>query len=480
MISLFENKKLFFLCGSQHLYGALALNKVENNTKEIVSSFNESSQIPFSVVFKKVLTTPEEITQCCAELSFDDSCIGIIIWMHTFSPAKMWINGLKKLNKPICHLHTQFNTEIPWSTIDMDFMNLNQSAHGDREFAHILTRMEIPRKIVVGHWSEENVLKQIGSWSRSAAGWDEMQKLKVARIGDNMRQVAVTEGDKVAAQIKLGFSVDAFDPNDIVAQMERLTQAEINHLLQEYYEEYLIESKLAKGGEQHHALIEAAKIELGIKKFLDQGGYKAFTTNFENLGRLTQLPGISVQRLMKKGYGFAAEGDWKTAALLRTVKTIGHGLHGGASFMEDYTYHFETKKSLVLGSHMLEICPSISQGHVQCEAHPLSIGGKEDPVRLVFNANTGSGINASLVDTGSGFRMLVNEVESLPIPKKLPKLPVARVLLDIKPNFKEAIHSWLSAGGAHHTVFSLDTNSEQMIDFCHMAGIECLVINKHY
>ena len=320
MISLFEDKKLFFLSGSQDLYGALALKQVENNTNEIVCSLNESSHLPFSIVLKKVLTTSEEITQCCAELSYDPSCIGIIMWMHTFSPAKMWINGLKKLNKPICHLHTQFNAEIPWSTIDMDFMNLNQSAHGDREFAHILTRMEIPRKIVVGHWSEENVLKQIGSWSRSAAGWDEMQRLKVARFGDNMRQVAVTEGDKVAAQIQLGFSVDAFDPNDIVNQMKGLLQTEINHLIEEYIEEYQVEPKLAKGGEQHHALIESARIELGIQKFLDQGRYKAFTTNFENLGSLNQLPGISVQRLMKKGYGFAAEGDWKTSALLMTLK----------------------------------------------------------------------------------------------------------------------------------------------------------------
>ena len=477
MISLFEDKKLFFLCGSQDLYGALALKQVENNTNEIVCSLNDSSHLPFSIVLKKVLTTSEEITQCCAELSYDPSCIGIIMWMHTFSPAKMWINGLKKINKPICHLHTQFNAEIPWSTIDMDFMNLNQSAHGDREFAHILTRMEIPRKIVVGHWSEENVLKQIGSWSRSAAGWDEMQRLKVARFGDNMRQVAVSEGDKVAAQIQLGFSVDAFDPNDIVDQMKGLLQAEINHLIEEYFEEYQVEPKLAKGGEQHYALIEAARIELGIQKFLDQGRYKAFTTNFENLGSLKQLPGISVQRLMKKGYGFAAEGDWKTAALLRTIKIMGCGLYGGTSFMEDYTYHFETKKSLVLGSHMLEICPSIADEQVQCKAHPLSIGGKEDPVRLVFNSKTGSGINASLVEICSGFRMIVNEVESVPITNKLPKLPVARVLLDVKPNFNEAIHSWLSAGGAHHTVFSLDTNSEQLMDFCQMAGIECLVIN---
>ena len=477
MTSLFKSKKLFFLCGSQHLYGASALKQVENNTQEIVSSLNESPHLPFSVVFKKVLTTPEEITQCCAELSFDDSCIGVIMWMHTFSPAKMWINGLKKLDKPLCHLHTQFNAEIPWSTIDMDFMNLNQSAHGDREFAHILTRMEIPRKTVVGHWAQESVLKQIGSWSRSAAGWDEMQRLKVARIGDNMRQVAVTEGDKVAAQIQLGFSVDAFDPNDIVAQIDGLSPAEINHLLAEYNETYDVEPKLAKGGGQHSALIEAAKIELGIQKFLDEGGYKAFTTNFENLGSLTQLPGIAVQRLMKKGYGFAAEGDWKTAALLRTLKVMGLGLDGGTSFMEDYTYHFETNKSLVLGSHMLEICPSIAAEQVQCEVHPLSIGGKADPVRLVFNAKTGSGINASLVDMGSGFRMLVNEIVSVPIPKELPRLPVARVLLEVKPNFTEAIHSWLSAGGAHHTVFSLDTNSEQLKDFCHMAGIECLVIN---
>jgi L-arabinose isomerase len=478
-MSSLKEKKLIFLCGSQHLYGAKALEQVKKNANEIVGHLNRSPHIPVSIVFKKVLTTPEEITQCCNELNGDPNCLGVLMWMHTFSPAKMWINGLKRLQQPVCHLHTQLNAEIPWSSIDMDYMNLHQSAHGDREFAHLLSRMGIARKIVVGHWSDDNVGRRIGSWSRSAAGWDEMQHLKVARIGDNMREVAVTEGDKVAAQIQFGFSVNGFDSDDVGQYINQLETKEIDRLIAEYIADYQMDPKLEKGGTLHTALVEAAKIELGLQKFLDQGGFKAFTTTFENLGLLKQLPGISAQRLMQKGYGFAAEGDWKTAALLRAMKVMSEGLQKGTSFMEDYTYHFGEKKSLVLGSHMLEICPSIAQGQARCEIHPLSIGGKEDPVRLVFNAKTGPGINASLVDMGSHFRMVVNEVESVKIEENLPQLPVARVLLDPRPDFKQAVASWLRAGGAHHTVFSLDLKQEHLNDFSTMAKIECINIDKN-
>tara|TARA_B100001173_G_C16028687_1_gene565359 strand:+ start:3082 stop:4512 length:1431 start_codon:yes stop_codon:yes gene_type:complete len=476
-MNFFNNKTVQFICGSQHLYGDQVIDKVEINVKEIIDHFNKSDKIPALIKFKKVLTTPDEITKTCLELNNDENCIGVIIWMHTFSPAKMWISGLKKLTKPICHLHTQFNTEIPWDSINMDFMNLNQSAHGDREFAHLLTRMKISRKVAVGHWKEEYVKKEIGVWSRSALGWDEIQNLKVARIGDNMRDVAVTEGDKLEAHIKFGFSVNGYDSDDISSEVDFLDEEEVNSLIEEYQSDYDIAPKLQRGGTLHSNLIDAAKIELGIKNFLEKVGCMAFTTTFENLGGLKQLPGISVQRLMKMGYGFAAEGDWKTAALLRAMKVMASGLDKGTSFMEDYTYHFGSKKPLVLGSHMLEVCPSISDSIPRCEIHPLSIGNREDPVRLVFNAKTGEGINACLVDMGEHFRMIVNEVKSVKIDNKLPRLPVARALLDVQPNFIHATRSWMLAGGSHHTVFSLDLNIDHLNDFCEMAGIECVRIN---
>ena len=473
----FDNKKnIAFLCGSQHLYGKEVIERVEINVREIINNINKSSEIPVLIYFKKVLTSSEDISKACSELNNDESCIGVIMWMHTFSPAKMWISGLKKLSLPICHLHSQFNKEIPWDNIDMDFMNINQSAHGDREFSHLLTRMKIPRKIIVGHWSDNNVLSEIGVWSRSALGWNEIQNLKVARIGDNMRDVAVTDGDKLEAQIKFGFSVNGYDTDDILDEINSLNNEDLNLIIDEYQKEYEIVDELKKGGKLHKSLIDAVKIELGIEKFLNKTGCLAFTTTFENLGGLKQLPGISVQRLMNKGYGFGAEGDWKTAALLRTMKVMAFDQDKGTSFMEDYTYHFEKKETFVLGSHMLEICPSISDSQPKCEIHPLSIGNRNDPVRLVFNSKTGKGINVSMVDLGDNFKILVNEVESVKIKNKLPKLPVARVLLKIYPNFKYATRAWLLAGGSHHTVFSLDLNYNHLKDFCEMAEVECTKI----
>lgn len=470
-------KEIWFVTGSQHLYGEETLRQVASNSQQIVKGLNASSHIPVSIVFKPTVKTPDEITNVCQEANAEKNCIGIITWMHTFSPAKMWIRGLSILNKPICHLHTQFNAEIPWATIDMDFMNLNQSAHGDREFGFIMSRMRIKRKIVVGHWESENVHKKMGNWSRVVLGWDELQNLKVARIGDNMREVAVTEGDKVEAQIRFGFSVNGYDSSDIIKHLDKVTDKELNDLLAVYETSYRLTSSLLKGGAQRQSLVDAAKIELGLRAFLEEGGFKAFTDTFENLGNLKQLPGIATQRLMADGYGFGGEGDWKTAAMVRALKVMNYGLEGGTSFMEDYTYHFTPEKSFVLGSHMLEICPSISDGKPSCEVHPLGIGGKEDPARLVFNVGSGKAINVSLVDVGNRFRLLVNEVEAIKPMADLPKLPVARVLWDAKPNLEVAATAWILAGGAHHTVYSQAITTEFMEDFADIAGIELLVID---
>ena len=472
-----SQKEIWFVTGSQNLYGSETLRQVAENSQQIVNGFNASAQIPVKIVYKPTVKSPNEITNVCQEANAEKNCIGIITWMHTFSPAKMWIHGLRILNKPLCHLHTQFNAEIPWESIDMDFMNLNQSAHGDREFGFIMSRMRKKRKVVVGHWEEERVQKKLGIWSRVVLGWDELQNLKVARIGDNMREVAVTEGDKVEAQIRFGFSVNGFDSSDVVKHIEKITDKELNDLLAVYEKSYKLTQSLLKGGNQRASLIEAAKIELGLRAFLEEGGFGAFTDTFENLGELKQLPGIAVQRLMADGYGFGGEGDWKTAAMLRAMKVMNYGLEGGTSFMEDYTYHFTPQKSYVLGSHMLEICSSIADGKPACEVHPLGIGGKEDPARLVFNVAAGDAINVSLVDMGNRFRLIVNEVEAVKPMADLPKLPVARVLWDAKPNLEVAATAWILAGGAHHTVYSQVVTTEYMEDFADIAGIELLVID---
>jgi L-arabinose isomerase len=474
-----SKKEIWFVTGSQHLYGEETLRQVAANSQEIVKGLNASSHIPVNIVFKPTVKTPDEITNICQEANAEKNCIGLITWMHTFSPAKMWIVGLNILNKPICHLHTQFNAEIPWSSIDMDFMNLNQSAHGDREFGYIMSRMRKKRKVVVGHWQSERVQKKLGIWSRVVLGWDELQNLKVARFGDNMREVAVTDGDKVEAQIRFGMSVNGYDSSDIIRHIEKVSESDLNNLLDVYETSYELTPSLKKGGDKRQSLVEAAKIELGLRSFLDEGGFKAFTDTFENLGTLKQLPGIAAQRLMADGYGFAGEGDWKTAAMVRALKVMNYGLDGGTSFMEDYTYHFTPEKSYVLGSHMLEICPSISDGKPSCEVHPLGIGGKEDPVRLVFNSPAGDAINVSLVDMGNRFRLIVNEVEAVKPMADLPKLPVARVLWDAKPNLDVAATAWILAGGAHHTVYSQAITTEYMEDFADIAGVELLVIDNN-
>lgn len=473
-----EAKEIWFVTGSQHLYGDETLNQVAADSKEIANGLHTSKYLPVKIIWKDTVKTANEITDICQEANANKNCIGIVAWMHTFSPAKMWIKGLSLLKKPLCHLHTQFNAEIPWGKIDMDYMNLHQSAHGDREFGFIMSRMRKKRKVIVGHWKTNRVQQKLGIWSRVVLGWDELQHLKVARIGDNMRNVAVTEGDKVAAEMKFGMAVNGYDSSDVVAHIDKISDEQVNDLLKIYESDYNLSDNLKEGGAQRSSLADAAKIELGLRSFLDEGGFKAFTDTFENLGKLKQLPGIAVQRLMADGYGFGAEGDWKTAALLRAMKVMAVGLHAGTSFMEDYTYHFTPEKSYVLGSHMLEICPSIADAKPTCEVHPLGIGGKEDPVRLVFNSPKGEALNASLIDMGNRFRLIVNQVEAVESEGDLPHLPVARVLWDAKPNLEVAATSWILAGGAHHTVYTQALTTEFLEDFADIAGIELLVIDE--
>ena len=406
------------------------------------------------------------------------NCICVMTWMHTFSPAKMWINGLKILNKPLLHFHTQFNRDIPWSTIDMDFMNLNQSAHGDREFGFMMTRMRINRKVVVGHWQDNESLSKIEGWMRAAAGWHDWQGARFVRFGDNMRYVAVTEGDKVEAELKFGYSVNTYGVGDLVAVVNQVSDQQIDELIAIYENDYTLVESLQKSGSQHQSLREAARIEIGIETFLINGNFKGFTTTFEDLHGLVQLPGIAAQRLMAKGYGFAGEGDWKTAALVRAMKVMGTGLKGGSSFMEDYTYHFNPDNRMVLGAHMLEICETISDAKPSCEIHPLGIGGKADPVRLVFNSGPGPAINASVVDMGNRFRLLVNEVMAVTSFNPLPMLPVARVLWKPYPNMHTGCAAWILAGGAHHTCYSQSLSADHLEDFAEMAGIEYLLIGK--
>lgn len=470
--------EVWFVTGSQHLYGEETLKKVAEHSQKIAESLNAHGSIPVSIVFKPVVKTPDEIFSICQEANISKNCIGIIAWMHTFSPAKMWIGGLKILQRPLLHLHTQFNRDIPWGDIDMNFMNLNQSAHGDREFGFIMSRMRLNRKVVVGHWEDNEVINQLEIWLRAAAGWHDMQGARFARFGDNMRQVAVTEGDKVEAELKFGYSVNGYGVGDLVQEIQKVSNNDIDELIATYEQQYSITASLLKNGKQHDSLREAARIEKGLRNFLEQGNFKGFTDTFEDLHGLVQLPGLAVQRLMADGYGFGGEGDWKTAALVRAMKVMGGGLKGGNSFMEDYTYHFDPENKMVLGAHMLEICESIAEGKPSCEIHPLGIGGKADPVRLVFNSSAGPAINASVVDMGNRFRLLVNEVVAVAPIQGLPKLPVARVLWKPYPDMKTACAAWIYAGGAHHTCYSQNLTSEHMRDFADMAGVECIVIGK--
>jgi L-arabinose isomerase len=476
MIDL-KQLEVWFVTGSQQLYGPKTLKQVAANSQEVTLALDDAPAIPVRVVFRPVVKSPAEATALCQEANNAPHCIGLITWCHTFSPSKMWINGLKLLRKPLAHLHTQHNRDIPWSTIDMDFMNLNQAAHGDREHGFIMSRMRLNRKVVVGHWQDAPVQEQLGAWCRAAAAWHDWQGGKFCRFGDNMREVAVTEGDKVSAQMQFGYSVNGYGVGDLVKCVHEVTDANVARLCEEYRQRYEMGPEVRKGGPKFNAVREAARIELGLRAFLTAGGFKGFTTTFEDLHGLVQLPGLSVQRLMADGYGFGAEGDWKTAALVRAMKVMASGLKGGTSFMEDYTYHLNVKRSLVLGAHMLEICPSIAKGRPALQVHPLGIGGKADPARLVFDTPPGQALNASLIDLGNRFRLLVNEVEVVAPEKPLPKLPVARAVWIPKPNLQISAAAWIYAGGAHHTGFSQAVTTEMIEDFAEMAGLELVVID---
>jgi len=474
-----DRYEVWFLTGSQSLYGDEVLHQVAENSAEIAAGLDASDRIPLRVVTQPVVSSPEAIEEVCRRANASPTCVGVITWMHTFSPAKMWIAGLMTLDKPLLHLHTQFNRDLPWADIDMDFMNLNQAAHGDREFAFMLSRLRIARKIVVGHWQDPTVAERIGKWSRAACGWHDLRHLKVARFGSNMRRVAVTDGDRLEAQVRMGVAVDGFGINDLEVAMGHATQPAIDELIDVYEDQYEMTPELARGGDRHKSLIEAVQIELGMRNFLDERGYGAFTDTFEDLAGLPQLPGIAVQRLMADGYGFGAEGDWKTACLVRVMKMMGSGGDRGASFMEEYTYHLGDTGPKVLGAHMLEVCPSIAEGRPSCEIHHLSIGGKPDPVRLVFTARTGPAVIAGLIDLGNRFRLVVNEVELIEPDEPLPKLPVARAVWRPLPDFETAASSWLLAGGSHHTCLSLDIDLEIIKDFASMAAVELATIDRY-
>ena len=469
-----KTKEVWFVTGTQDLYGSETLKQVATDSKVIAAALDKSPVIVQKVVFKPVLTTPESITALCSEANSSEKCIGLITWMHTFSPAKMWIRGLSILHKPVLHFHTQMNRNIPWGSIDMDFMNLNQSAHGDREFGFIGARMRLNRKVVVGHYLDPEAIASIAVWVRAASAYDDAVSMKVARFGDNMRNVAVTDGDRVSAQMKMGYSVQGFGVGDLVEFVNEVSPAAIKKLLAEYSSEYKI-TKAVAGSE---ALKEAARIEIGMEKFLESGNFKAFSTNFQDLHGLRQLPGLAVQRLMARGYGFAAEGDWKTAALVRSMKVMAMGLKGGTSFMEYYTYHLDPAGMRVLGAHMLEVCPSIALEKPSVEVHPLSIGGKEDPARLVFKGVPGDAVNVSVIDLGNRFRMLLNKVEVVKCPD-MPKLPVASILWKPQPDLKTEAAAWILGGGAHHTGFSNAITAEYLEDFAAMMGIEYVIIDKN-
>ncbi|GIP29274.1 L-arabinose isomerase [Paenibacillus sp. J23TS9] len=467
----------WFVTGSQHLYGPETLDQVAEHSRIIAEQLDQDPLFTYPVAFKPIVTTPDEIYNLIVQANSDETCAGIMTWMHTFSPAKMWIAGLSQLQKPLLHFHTQFNRDIPWETMDMDFMNLNQSAHGDREYGHIGARLGIARKIVVGYWEDREVREGIAGWMRTAAAYAESRRLKVARFGDNMREVAVTDGDKVEAQIKLGWSVNGYGVGDLAQVLNEVGDHEVKALLNEYAEQYSITKAGLSDGPVRNAIAYQARIEIAMKRFLEEGGFGAFTTTFEDLHGLKQLPGLAVQRLMEAGYGFGGEGDWKTAALTRVLKVLAD--NKSTSFMEDYTYHFEPGNHMILGAHMLEVCPTIAATRPTVEVHPLSIGDKEDPARIVFDGQDGPAVNASLIDLGHRFRLLVNVVDGVKIEKAMPKLPVARVLWKPQPSLRESAEAWILAGGAHHTVLSYAITAENLADFAEMAGIEAVIIDKN-
>ncbi|MGW5431590.1 L-arabinose isomerase [Streptomyces sp. NPDC004059] len=477
--SPFEGQEIWFLTGSQSLYGDDTLRQVAEQSQKIAELLDGAPEIPLRIVWKPVLTDAESIRRMCLEATASDRCVGVIVWMHTFSPAKMWIAGLSALDRPVLHLHTQYNLSLPWSRIDMDFMNLNQAAHGDREFGHIEARLGVNRKIVAGHATDPRVVGRIAAWTRAAAGRHAARTLRLARFGDNMREVAVTEGDKVEAQLRFGFSVNTYGVNDLVAVIDAVEDKAAAELAAEYAESYDVVPALRPDGIHHDALLYAARQELGLRRFLTEGGFTAFTTNFEDLGGLRQLPGLAVQRLMADGYGFGGEGDWKTSALLRTMKVMGAGLPGGTTFMEDYTYHLGPGTPRILGAHMLEVCPSVAAGRPSCQIHPLSIGGREDPVRLVFDAAPGPALVVGLCDLGDRFRLTANTVDVVAPSQPLPQLPVARAVWQPRPSLAESAESWLLAGAPHHTVLSAAVDPETLGDFAAMTGIELLTIDEH-
>jgi len=475
----YDSQEIWFLTGSQGLYGDDVLRQVADQSRSISETLGRPGKIPVRIVWKPVLTDAESIRRMCQEASASDTCVGVIVWMHTFSPAKMWIAGLSVLDRPLLHLHTQYNLSLPWPSIDMDFMNLNQAAHGDREFGHIESRLGVDRKIVAGHATDPRVVRRVAAWARAAVGRHASRTLRLARFGDNMRDVAVTEGDKVEAQLRFGFSVNTYAVNDLVAVVDDIEDKAVAVLADEYVESYEVVPALRPGGIRHDSLLYAARLELGLRAFLTEGGFTAFTTNFEDLGGLRQLPGIAVQRLMADGYGFGGEGDWKTSALLRTMKVMGAGQPGGTSFMEDYTYHLGPGTPRVLGAHMLEVCPSVAAARPSCEIHPLSIGGREDPVRLVFNAAEGPAVVVGLCDLGDRFRLTANTVDVVAPSQPLHRLPVARAVWKPRPSLAESAESWLLAGAPHHTVLSSAVDVETLTDYAAMTGVELLTIDEN-
>ena len=474
----FQNYEVWFVTGAQLLYGGDAVIAVDAHSNEMVNGLNNSGNLPVKIVYKGTVNSSAEISKTFSDANNDPKCIGVITWMHTFSPAKMWIHGLQNFKKPLLHFHTQFNKESPWNEIDMDFMNLNQSAHGDREFGHIVTRMRKNRKVVVGHWQDKKAQDRIAVWMRVAAAWADAQDMIIVRFGDNMNNVAVTDGDKVEAEMRLGYHVDYYPVGDLVAYQDKVTDSEIAEMVKQYESEYDFAPNVQVGGKDRGQVFEAARIEIALRRFLKDKGAKAFTTNFDELHGLNQLPGLASQRLMAEGYGFGAEGDWKTAALLRTMWFMGQGLEGGCSFLEDYTYHFDGERSAILQAHMLEVSPLISNGKPQMNVFPLGIGGKADPARLIFTAKPGQGIAATIVDMGNRFRMIVNQVDLIE-PKPLPKLPVACALWIPQPSLEVGAAAWILAGGTHHTSFSSALTMEYLEDYAEIAGIEKVAIDNN-
>ncbi len=472
-----EQRSVWFLTGSQGLYGEEVLRQVANQSRRISDALDDAEEIVVPVVAKPVLTSADAIRRTLLDATSDDGCVGVVAWMHTFSPAKMWISGLDALGKPLLHLHTQDNVELPWDSIDMDFMNLNQAAHGDREFGYVQSRLGIPRTTVAGHVSDPVVRARVGRWLRAALGRDALRHTRLARFGDNMRDVAVTEGDKVEAELRFGASVNTYAVNDLVARVDAVPDADVDDLVTTYLDEYDVADELAPDGDRHESLRYGARQEAGLRGFLEDGGFTAFTTNFQDLGGLRQLPGLAVQRLMADGYGFGAEGDWKTSLLLRGLKVAGDGLPGGTSFMEDYTYHLVPGEQVILGAHMLEVCPSIAAARPRIEVHPLGIGDREDPVRMVFDAAPGEGFVVGMCDLGDRLRLVANDIEVVPPLADLPNLPVARAVWRPAPDLPTSTECWLTAGGPHHTVLSTALTSEHLADLAEMTGTELALID---